>query len=178
MEQIVGHAANLGWVAAKAALLFLTAVAGFRIAERRTLAEMGAFDFVAAVACGAIVGRVPNSSTTSYVEGAVTLITILVVHALLARLRMNRLFAGLIDHKPRILIAKGAIDQDALKRSGLTDGDLFAILRSHDVHQLSEVRYLVFEQRGMISLVRERDGALQDPLLPSEAVNAPARAAR
>ncbi len=60
MEQLIGGVNELGWVAAKALLLYLTAVFGFRLGERRTLAEMSAFDFVAAVAVGAIVGRVPT----------------------------------------------------------------------------------------------------------------------
>ncbi|WP_203935616.1 hypothetical protein [Planosporangium mesophilum] len=45
---------------AKTLLLYATAVICFRVGERRTLAEMSAFDFVAAVAVGAIVGRFPR----------------------------------------------------------------------------------------------------------------------
>src|SRR5205807_3827401 len=65
MDQLMGGGSELFWVALKALLLYVTAIGGFRLGERRTLAEMSAFDFVAAVAVGAIVGRVPNSSTTS-----------------------------------------------------------------------------------------------------------------
>jgi hypothetical protein len=45
---------------------------------------MAPVDFVAA-AVGAIVGCVPNASGTSFVEGAVTLVTVLVVDGLIAR---------------------------------------------------------------------------------------------
>ncbi|MDP9356486.1 MAG: DUF421 domain-containing protein, partial [Chloroflexota bacterium] len=55
MSYLIGGGAALGWVAVKALLLYLTAVIGFRLGERRTLAEMSPFDFVAAVAVGAIV---------------------------------------------------------------------------------------------------------------------------
>jgi hypothetical protein len=50
VEQLVGGLSQLGRVAAKAALLYVTAVTGFRVARRRTLAELSAIDFVAAVA--------------------------------------------------------------------------------------------------------------------------------
>ncbi|MBC5800934.1 MAG: DUF421 domain-containing protein [Candidatus Eremiobacteraeota bacterium] len=156
MDQIVSHVGSLGWVALKALLLFLTAVAGFRLAERRTVAQMGAFDFVAAVAVGAVVGRVPNSTTTSFLQGAVTLIAILAAHALLTRLRYHGTIAALVDHPPRLLVVHGRVKESQMRRSGLTRGDLFALLRGHDVHALADVRYAIFEHRGTLSVVRER----------------------
>jgi uncharacterized membrane protein YcaP (DUF421 family) len=61
MQELFGGATAVGWVAIKAVLLCLTAVPGFRVARRRTLAQWTAVDFVAAAAVGAIVGRVPDS---------------------------------------------------------------------------------------------------------------------
>ena len=85
VSNLIGGSAELGWVAIKALLLYLTAVFGFRLSNRRALAEMSPFDFVAAVAVGAIVGRVPNSVTTSYLAGAVTLLTLLLAHRCIPR---------------------------------------------------------------------------------------------
>ena len=69
MRDILGHPSDVRQVAAKAVLLYVTAVLGFRLAARRTLAEMNAFDFIAAVAVGAIVGRVANADGTGYLGG-------------------------------------------------------------------------------------------------------------
>lgn len=155
MQEIVGQAGGLGWVALKALLLFLTVVVGFRLAGRRTIAEMNAYDFVAAVAVGAIVGRVPNSSTTSYLQGAATLAAILIAHACITRLRSIRWIAQLIDHCPRLLVVHGDVLDDSMRRSGLTRDDLYALLRGQQIHALSEVRYAILEARGRISIVRE-----------------------
>ncbi len=70
MNELIEGMSGLGWVAAKALLLYLTAVFGFRLGGRRTLAEMSASDFIAAVAVGAIVGRVPNADAFSGEGGA------------------------------------------------------------------------------------------------------------
>lgn len=157
MNQIFGGFTDWGWIALKAALLYVTAVFGFRLTERRTLAEMSAFDFVAAVAVGAIVGRVPNATTTSYMQGAVTLITILIAHRIIARLRRFPAMARLFDHPPSILISQGQIIEPHLRRSGLTHADLFGILRQHGVLELHEVYLLIFEQRGKISILKRDD---------------------
>lgn len=85
-----------------------------------------------------------------------TLVAILLVHSALTRLRFNRSVGALIDHPPRVLVSEGEIDAHQLRRSGLTKDDLEALLREHDIHGLSEVRYVIFEQRGNVSVVRAR----------------------
>jgi uncharacterized membrane protein YcaP (DUF421 family) len=148
---------NLGWVALKALLLYGTAVFGFRLGERRTLAEMSAFDFVAAVAVGAIVGRVPNADSTSYLAGAVTLVTVLAAHWVVSKLRQLPKAAFLFDHQPRVLVQEGRVLQEQLRRSGLTQDDLYGILRQQGVVDLSHVQFVIFEQRGKISVIRRSD---------------------
>jgi uncharacterized membrane protein YcaP (DUF421 family) len=155
VDYIIGHPGELVWVAAKALALYLTAVIGFRVGERRTLAEMSPFDFVAAVAVGAVVGRVPNASDASYFAGAITLVTVLCAHSVLTRARRFPAVAALIDHVPRLLVAHGQVLDREMRRSGLTNADLYGLLRKHNIRDLSEVRYVIFEQRGNISVVRE-----------------------
>lgn len=125
---------------------------------------MSAFDFVAAIACGAIIGRVPNSPDTSYLQGAVTLVTILVAHRIVSRLRFHRSLGSLFDHPPRILIAHGRVLYGELRRAGITEADLFGLLRQKSITDLKQVRMVVFEQRGKISAIREsaeKDSELQ-----------------
>jgi uncharacterized membrane protein YcaP (DUF421 family) len=153
------------WVVVKALLLYVTAVIGFRLGERRTLAEMSAFDFVAAVAVGAIVGRVPNAHDAGFLAGAATLVTILVAHRAVARLRFLPALAKWIDHPPRLLVADGRVLEGELRRSGLTRQDLYGLLRQHGVDDLTAVRYVVFEQRGQVSIVRRRADTTDGELL-------------
>ncbi len=157
MNELIGGLSGLGWVAAKASLLYITAIFGFRLGERRTLAEMSAFDFVAAVAVGAIVGRVPNSSSTSYIAGAVTLITVLLAHQIVSRLRQIPALSLVFDHPPRVLVSRGEILESQLRRAGLTKNDLFGLLRQHGVVDLADVHLVIFEQRGKVSIIRRTD---------------------
>jgi uncharacterized membrane protein YcaP (DUF421 family) len=157
VRHVVGGAGTIGWVALKAVLLYVTAVLGFRLSERRTLAEMSPFDFVAAVAVGAIVGRVPNASTTSYIEGAATLVTLLLCHRVITRLRYFTPVHELLDRPPRLLVCDGEVLHRQLKRSGLTDADLYGLLRRHGIADLADVQYVVFESRGQISIIRKSD---------------------
>ena len=100
MLELVGETGGLGWVAVKAVLMFAVAVIGLRLGERRTLAQLGAFDFAVAVAIGAIISRTVTAPSASFVGGTVALVTLLVVHRLVAFARRHSRIARTIDHPP------------------------------------------------------------------------------
>jgi uncharacterized membrane protein YcaP (DUF421 family) len=154
VTELVGGASGLGWVAVKALLMFAVVVAGLRLGERRTLAQLGAFDFAVAIAVGAIIGRTATSPSTSFATGAVALVTLLVAHRLVSALRRRGWLGGLVDSPPRVLVAAGRIRDDELSRAGLTVGDLYALLREHQVARLEAVEVLLYETRGKVTIVR------------------------
>jgi uncharacterized membrane protein YcaP (DUF421 family) len=158
MEHLIGGAGELGWVAAKAVLLYLTAVLGLRLGERRTLADLSPFDFVALAAVGSVVGRLPSAADSSYLAGAATL---LAAHWCVARLRGFPGVAHLLEHAPRLLVAHGQVLDGELRRCGMTRSDLYGLLRQRGVGELSEALFVVLERRGQNSVIRNdgRDGA-------------------
>ena len=105
-------------------LVAKAAVIGLRLGERRTLAQLGAFDFAVAVAIGAIIGGTVTTSSASFATGAVALVTLLVVHRLVAFARRHSRIARIIDHPPRVLVTQGKIQDRELARAGLTAADL------------------------------------------------------
>jgi uncharacterized membrane protein YcaP (DUF421 family) len=149
---LVGGPGALGWVAVKAVLIFAVAVIGLRLGERRTLAQLGAFDFVVAVAVGAIIGRTV-AAPASFASGAVALVTLLAAHRLVAFARRHSRIARLIDHPPRVLVAWGEIQKRELARAGLTAADVYALLRQKGVDDLRQVGYLLYETRGTTTLI-------------------------
>jgi uncharacterized membrane protein YcaP (DUF421 family) len=163
LPELAGWVGGLGWVVAKAVLMFAVAVVGLRLGERRTLAQLGAFDFAVAVATGAIIGGTAISPSVSFIGGAVALVTLLVTHRLVALARRHSQLARMIDHPPRILVARGQIQDRELARAGLTATDLSALLRQQGVDDLGQVGYLLYETRGTTTLIGA--GAEPGPLM-------------
>ncbi len=155
---LIGNWTHLGAVAGKAALMYLTALCALRLGERRTLAQWTIIDFVAAVAMGAIVGRTALASNQSYVTGGVAIVTLVVLHRLVSVLRYNRAFNKLVDHRVRVLVAHGRMRMGELRRCGLTVNDLEAQLRQQGVFSIEDVRYVLYETKGSITVVPEADG--------------------
>jgi uncharacterized membrane protein YcaP (DUF421 family) len=164
-DWLVGGTGELAGVAGKAVLMYLTALVGLRLTNRRTLSQWTAIDFAAAVAIGAVVGRTAIASGQSYLVGAAALVTLLAAHAVVACARRNRWFARAVDHPVRVLVDHGTLRRDQLRYCALTDGDVLAKLREQGVHDLRELRYVLYETKGELTIVREQgpdtaDGAL------------------
>ena len=133
VAELIGGASGLGWVAVKAVLLFAVAVIGLRLGERRTLAQLSTFDFAVAVAIGAIIGRGATAADTSFVTSTVALVTLLVAHRVVAIGRRHSRVVRLLDHPPRVLVARGELQRKELARAGLTAEDVYALLRENGV---------------------------------------------
>ncbi|MBV9410605.1 MAG: DUF421 domain-containing protein [Acidimicrobiia bacterium] len=156
MSWLTGNWTQLGQVAAKAALMYVTALVALRLGERRTLAQWTIIDFATAVAMGAIIGRTAIAQQ-SYVTGAVAVVTLVAIHRAASILRFNGLVGKLFDHRVRVLVADGQMRRHQLRRCGLTDNDLYTQLRQRGVFTLGEVQYVLYETKGSITIV-PKDG--------------------
>lgn len=163
---LVGHATLLAEGAAKAGLMYFVALVGLRIAHRRTISQWTAIDFAAAVAIGAVMGRTAIASGQSFALGAVALVTFLVAHTVAIFLRFHPWLAKMTDHRVRVLVAHGRVRRRQLLVCGLTENDLFSQLRQNGIGDVRELRYVLYETKGELTLVRE-DRAPGDPPIVS-----------
>ncbi len=145
--------------------MYCTAVVGLRIAHRRTLAQRTAIDFAAAVAIGAVMGRTAVAEGQSFVVGAVALTTFLAAHTLVSLGRGNRRIAKAVDHRVRVLVDHGQLRRDQLRLCGLTENDMLAKLRELGIRDLSELRYVLYETKGELTVVRETGAATEGALV-------------
>lgn len=165
MSWLVSGWMALGASAAKAALMYLVALVALRLAHRRALAQWTAIDFAAAVAVGAIIGRTAVAQTQSLAIGAVALISIIAAHALATLGHFHTPFAKLFEHPVRVIVDHGQLRRDQLRRCGLTETEVVARLREQGVGSLAELRYVLYEAKGELSIVPERGTRHRDPEL-------------
>jgi len=144
----------LGAVAA-AALVYAVAVTAVRLAGRRTLAQMSAFDIVVTIAIGTLVSSTALPSDASVLDGLAVLITLLLLQVAVAAARQR--FAAvrrILDFQPQVLLRDG--DMQLRRGPGtaqLTPGDLESRLRRAGVRRLSDVDVVVLEPTGKISVL-------------------------
>jgi len=159
VHALVGDLSALTGNAVKASTLLLTAALLFRMTGRRNLADFGPFDWIATAAAGAIVGRAATATDTSWLSATVSLVSLLVTRALVARLRFSPRIRRVIDPPRRILIRDGRIIEHNVRRCGLTPADLLSLLRQRGYNGPNRVRLAIFEADGAVSIVPADDVA-------------------
>lgn len=136
------------------ALGIYTAVILFtRIAGKRSFSKMSSFDFAMTVAIGSIMASTVLNSSVSLVQGVVGLAAVYILQISAAFLRRFSFFSNLIDNTPLLLMDGPVLLEHNLKKARVTEGDLRAKLREANVISLSQVRAVVFETTGDISVL-------------------------
>ena len=87
-------------------------------------------------------------------SGIIPILGLLVMHLIISVLNMKSIKAReILCGKPRILIYRGKIDENALIREKFTINELEERLRGKDVMNLADVEYAILETSGEISVI-------------------------
>lgn len=128
-----------------------------RIAGKRSFSKMSSFDFAMTIAIGSIIGSTLLLASVNFLTGIVGLASVYLLQQLVAFLRRFRSFGRIVENKPFLLMKGPEVLEDNLKRSRVTLGDLRAKLREANVTDLSQVKAVVFETTGDISVLHGQE---------------------
>ena len=142
-----------------------------RIFGLRTFAKMTSVDFAATIAMGSIFADVIGSTDYSILKGGIALFVIILLQTLYSFfIRKSSIFKKTFTNTPLLLMKDGEILNANLSKANVSKGDLYGKLREANVIEMSEVRAVVFEVTGDISVLHTRgDEKLAEVLL--EGVN-------
>ncbi len=143
---------TVGWILLSGLLMVLVVVAIIRLIGLRSLSKMSSFDFAVTVAIGSILGSTVASST-AISEGALAILSLLVVQWLISQFRRRSFGGKVVDNRPVLLMRDGRFIDDALDGSRVTRSDVYAKLRQANVHSMSEVIAVVLETTGDVSVL-------------------------
>jgi len=149
-------------------MIFLTLVILTRVVGLRSFSKMSSFDFAMTIAVGSILASVLLSKSTAVADGMVALAAIFALQYVVALLRKKTTWAAdLIDNQPKLLMLGEEILYENLKSTRVTEDDLIAKLREANVLNFSQVRAVVLETTGDISVLHTSDGntALSEQVL-------------
>ncbi len=143
---------RVGLILLSAVLMIAAVVVIIRVIGLRSLSKMSSFDFAVTVAIGSVLGGAVSTST-SVADGAFAIASLLAVQAVVAALRRFTRFAKAVDNVPTLLMSDGEFLGEALDRCRVTKADVVAKLREANVLTTSEVRAVVLETTGDISVL-------------------------
>lgn len=134
-------------------LIWATAV--IRVIGLRSLSKMTNFDFVVTVASGSLLaGAVQASDWPEFVQILLAFAALFGFQFLIANLRQSsETFESAIQNGPIFLMYEGEFCDGALETSRVAKDDVIAKLREANVLQMDQVRAVVLETTGDISVL-------------------------
>ncbi|MEM1291769.1 MAG: YetF domain-containing protein [Cyanobacteria bacterium P01_H01_bin.162] len=148
-------------------LAYFSLVLLLRISGKRSLAQLNAFDFVVTVAIGSTLGRLITAKGTSLAEGITAFLTLLLLQYLVSWLTVrSSAFADLVTADPSLLYFRGQFLPTAMRAQRVTQSQLLAVVRQHQVVSLSAVEAIVMESAGTIAIIpKAADGTPADAVV-------------
>ena len=163
---------DLARVLAVGASAYVTLVVVLRVAGKRTLTKLNAFDLIVTVALGSTLATILLSSDVSWAEGAVALGLLAGLQAVVAwttaHFPRTRL---VVTSRPTLVLEDGEPLDEVLTDQRVSLADLRQAVRSSGSGDLSSVAAVVLETDGSLSVIpKEKAGdwsALEEVARPA-----------
>ena len=146
--------------------IYIAVIFYTRIFGKRSFSKMSSFDFAMTVAVGSIIATCILSDSVSMIEGIVGLGFVYLYQLSAALMRRMDWFKNLIDNKPLLLMDSPHLLENNLKKARVAKEDVQSKLREANVIELSEVKAVIFETTGDISVLHTNQSSKKiDPWL-------------
>lgn len=151
------------WTSTLDALLriLVTAACGYvglvillRVSGKRTLSKWNAFDFVVTIALGSLLATLVLSDRTSIAEGLLALAALVVLQLVVSFLSVRiPWFDRAVKAKPALLLYRGEVLHEALRRERVSEAELYGALRGYGLASLEEAEAVVLETDGSFTVL-------------------------
>ncbi|MDC6352685.1 DUF421 domain-containing protein [Zeaxanthinibacter sp. PT1] len=148
--------------------IYLAVIILTRICGKRSFSKMSSFDFAMTVAIGSIIATTVLSKSVSMYDGVIGLIGVYILQISLSYARRYSWVNALVDNPPLLLMNGSTILYENLKKARVTEADLRSKLREANVIALSEIKAVVFEATGDVSVLHTSDDTPLDDYLLQE----------
>lgn len=133
------------------ALLFLA-----RIMGKKQISQLTFFHYVTGITIGSIAAEMAAQTKTPFMDGMVAMSWWALLTVFMSYIAMkSKKLRVLIDDKPVIVIQKGKIEEQALKKTRLHLNELNMMLREQGIFSIQDVYYAIFETNGNLSVLKK-----------------------
>lgn len=154
-------------------LAYLALILVLRLCGKRTLSKWNAFDYVVTIALGSVLATVLLSKDVSLAQGLAALSLLVALQFAVTWLSVrSKGVAQLVKARPTLLLYRGELQPEALRRTRVTDEEVRAALRNQGVATLEAAGAVVLETDGSFSVIGDLGGGGTSTLIDVEGFEA------
>lgn len=154
-------------VVAGTVILYIGIVVYTRVFGLKSFSKMTGFDFLNTVAIGNLLAMSVATSSPSLFVGGLLIGLLYLLNYLITFITFKSQTAeGLMDNSPMLLMENGKVLFENLKKTKVTENELRGKLREANVIRLSEVKAVILETTGDVSVMHtSKDEELEDYIM-------------
>ncbi len=147
-------------------IVYILILAAFRIMGKRQISQMQTSELVAAIILSELAVMPIQNEDKPFLLGIIPMVIIVLLEVIVSYWMMkSNSFRQLACGKPIVLIEKGEINQQNLKKVKLSVEDLFEQLRQKEAFYWEEIDYAIIETSGNLSVIKKED---YNPVTPTD----------
>lgn len=143
-----------------AAAIYFILILLFRLAGKRTIAQITLFDFILLLVIGEATQQALLGDDFSITNATLVILTLIALDSVLAWAKeLSPRFAKLTEGMPLVLVEHGNPLQERLKSVRIGEDDILEAARqTQGIERMEQIRYAVLERNGAISIIPEPSG--------------------
>ncbi len=135
-------------------VLYIIILIVMRLMGKRQIGELQPFEFAISIMIADLATIPMTEIGIPISNGIIPILGLLFMQLLISTINLKSMKSReIICGKPRILIYRGKIDEQALRKERFTINELQERLRGKDVNSISDVEYAILETNGEITIV-------------------------
>lgn len=150
-------------------LLYIVILLIFRLMGKREIGELSILDLVVYIMIAELAVVAIEKPDSQIFKNVLPMFLLMVVQIILAIFSLkSKTFRDVVDGKPTIIINKGKIDENAMRKIRYNFDDLLLQLREKNIAKISDVEFAILESSGTLSVFERegnKDGGITIPLI-------------
>lgn len=136
------------------ALAYAALIALVRIAGKRTLAKMNAFDLIVTVALGSTLATIVLSEDVALAEGVAAFALLIGLQLMITWLSVRtNIVPALVKSEPTLLVFRGRQLDEAIRAQRVSEEEVLQAVRQDGFASVSDVHAVVLETDGSFSVI-------------------------
>ncbi|MEP7206226.1 MAG: YetF domain-containing protein [Casimicrobiaceae bacterium] len=133
---------------------YVALIVWLRLSGKRTLSQWNAFDAIVTFALGSMLATATLSPSINLVQGAAAFgLFVLLQYAITWLAVRSAPVRRLIKARPTLLVHRGRMLADVMRRERVTEGEVLAAVREKGLAGMSQVYAVVLETSGRFSVI-------------------------
>ncbi|WP_066257846.1 DUF421 domain-containing protein [Neobacillus drentensis] len=136
----------------------------FRLMGKREIGELSILDLVVFIMIGEMAVVAIERVNTPLSHTVVPMVLLMLIQISLAVFSLkSKKFRNLVDGQPSIIINRGKIDENAMRKQRYNFDDLMTQLREKNIRSIADVEFAILESSGSLSVIEKLKDKNEEP---------------